>query len=176
MHKRLAEIEQEIAAQDFIISPEMEAEIEAIIREQAEAAAEMAVNFKLKHDRLKELVTKAEDLLAFLKDREYSYRSKLTNALVLNAEGGGSRNIKADDGLWSATLIEPKQGRVEITGEVPPEYMKEERITKPDTEMIRALLEAAGDQAWAKLVREPHCRILINEDRLLERDLRKELA
>lgn len=174
--RRLVEIEQDIAANDGLITPEMEAEIEAVVREQAQAAAEMVVEFKVRHDRLKTLIDKAKKVLAHLKDREESYRGKLTNALTLNAEGGGTRKLKADDGLWTATLIEPKQGRVEITGEVPAEYMREEIVRKPDTEMIRALLEAAGDQSWAKIVREAHVRVLISDDRLVERDLKQTMG
>jgi hypothetical protein len=174
--RRLVELEQEIAASKGLITPEQEAEIDAIVVQQAELAADLAVEFEQRHKRLKALIDEAKKMLGFFETRADSYRAKLTYALKKSVEAGGTKSLKADDRIWrSATLMEGK-GRVEIVGVVPDEYLKEEMVKKPDTEMIRALLEAAGDQPWAKLVREPHCRILVNEDKILEREMRKELS
>lgn len=174
--RRLTEIEQEIAENHYLITPEQEAEIDALTRESAIYAGNLVAHFKLKHDKLKKLVDEAKKLLAHFKNREDSYRPRMTSALKKNWENGGSKNVSAEDGLWSAVLVQAGKGRVEVTGPVPPEYCKEETVLKPDTELIRALLESAGDQPWAKLVKEPHVRITINEDLMLEREIRKELT
>ena len=176
---RIMEIWREVEESE-VMSPDQEAEIEALVTAKVDDAVQAIVLSEMTIDQLKALLKEARAVLAVRESRVDAIRAQVTRAMTAN----GVEKVKAEDGLFTATLMAGKGG-VELlvpVEDLPEQYRKEVVTVKQDTDMIRMALEAGlvpkteDGRPVAKLNTEPYVTIRVNKDKALEYRVRGLLA
>lgn len=169
---RLFELEQEIEANGGIITPEEEAEFAALVAAKTDDACRAIVLREMNVEQLELLLREAKALLAIKKQRAEALRAEVTKCM----QAAGVTKIKAEDGLYTASWMEGRQG-VEVLVEpsdLPAQYQRRVVTVKADTDMVRMALEAGmvpttqDGRPIARLTKEPFVTIRVNKDKALE--------
>ena len=176
VNNRLVEIEREIQESKGLITPEQEAEIEAIIKADVAQAGRAIVSFDERRKHLEALRKQAKLRCEFWEQRAGMYRDAMSRLMNEHANGDGKYYI--EDPAFNAHLAK-QQGRVEIFDEasVPRIFWSREMVEKPDTKLIRAALESGQEVPGARLEGAGERRVVIkpNKDALLQQEIRQAL-
>lgn len=173
---RLVEIERDIQESGGIITPEQEAEIEAIIAADLAQAGRTIVSLDHRRAQLDALIKQAKATSDYWELRAGMYRDAMSRLMCEHANGDGKFYV--EDQSFKAHLATQK-GRVEIFDEasVPRIFWSREIVEKPDTKLIRAALESGQEVPGARLEGAGEKRVVIkaNKDALLQQEIRQAL-
>jgi uncharacterized coiled-coil protein SlyX len=183
-NNRILEIMREAEA-GRVMSPEQEAEIQALTVAQVQDAVQAIVFQEQRIKELDALLKEAKIVLAFKQDRVDALRPQVTKMLEkVTPTKKGVRKVEADDGLFTA-YWQAARGGVELlvpVSDLPAQYTREVREINQDTDMIRMALEAGLEpktedgRPIARLKDEPFTKIMVNPDKLVEYQIKGLLA
>lgn len=171
-------IERDIADSDSpgLITPDQEAELDRLAQQDAAACGAMAVEFKLRAEALKALVTEAKQLLSQLGDREDSYRAKMTRTMERNS----LPKVEDPEGMFTAHF-NPPRGRVDLAPgcsleHVDPTYLKETVKVEIDRGLARAAFDSGLKPGGLVFIEEPYVTITIDKVEVAKRRLHGAMA
>lgn len=169
--KELRDMMRELKATGGLFeTAEQEAEYDALIAADIEAAINAVIDAERRYARIKKAAKEAQDYLEMVSE-------DLRNRVAKQAAQAPTEDWRRAR-LYSAYLAKGK-GRVEVFDEasVPRIFWSREVVEKPDTKLIRSALESGQDVPGARLtgVDEKHVVIKVNEAAVRELEVQQEI-
>lgn len=176
---RIAAIEADIEANGGIITEEQERELETIACSQVEDSISTIVWWERRQKHLEGLVKQAKVAIAFMENRASWWRAR-ARAFMEHA-GGATVKMPIATAIYSkgrvrVQFVNPDTGCdcefKDVAAILPDNFKKSEVVYKPETDLIKAALESGMALPFARLAQDPFVTIRVNQDKLLEEDIR----